>query len=113
MAGSNIYIAPYEKKAQAILAGNVWLSPEIEIPYYAAGFVVSFESDKDGTLEIQREINGAFKAYDSLPITGGDPTIPTKVYNFRFPKIKMLFTPTGGVAAVINAIVDITPAVQG
>jgi len=112
MAGSKVYIAPYEVIDESILAGAVWTSPEIEIPCYANGISLSHKSDVDGMLEIQKELGGVFQTFDTLPITGGDPVMPTKVYAFRFPKLKMIFTPALGVAAVISNRVEVTTAVR-
>lgn len=107
-----IYIAPYEIINESIPAGTVWTSPEIEIPYYANGISISHKSDVDGILEIQKELGGVFQTFDTLPITGGDPIMPTKVYAFRFSKLRMIFTPALGAAAIISNRVEVTTAVR-
>ena len=113
MVATYVYMAPYDLQSQTVLAHTVWTSPEILIPYTAHGFSISCKSDVDGALEIQKELNGAYEDFDSVPITGGATTHPVRVYNFRVPAVKMIFTPAGGVAAVISSRVDVTPAVEG
>lgn len=104
-----IYIAPYDVQDEIIAPAATWASPEIEIPYYARGISVSFMSDVDGVLTFWKELGGAYEQFDALPITGGDPTHPVKIYNWRFPKLEMVFTPALGAGAVISCNVDVTP----
>jgi len=104
MAG-NIYIAPYHNDLVVKGAGADHTSEEIEIPYYTDVTSVTFESDTAGTLQIQKELGGAYATFDSIPIAaGGLPTI--KSYHFKIPAIKLVFDSVG--AGTISYHVEVT-----
>ncbi len=104
-----IYIAPYDLQDETIAPAATWASPEIEIPYYAKGISISFMSDVNGVLTMYKELGGAYEQFDALPITGGATVHPVKIYSWRFPKLKMVFTPAGGAGAIVSCNVEVTP----
>lgn len=104
-----IYIAPYDIQDEVIAPAGHWDSPEIEIPYYARGISISFMSTAAGVLTMWKELGGAYENFDSLPIAAGALIHPVKIYNWRFPKIKLIFTPDGGAGATISCNLDVSP----
>lgn len=103
-----IYIAPYDLQDHVIAPAGHWDSPEIEMPYYARGATISFMSTADGVLTMWKELGGAYEQFDGLPITGGAVVHPVRVYNFYFPKIKMIFTPDHAAGATISCNLEVT-----
>ena len=102
------YVAPYKKTNVAILALASWTSDEIEVPYWAGGFWIDCKTTADGTLHTQKEIGGAWATFDSLPVLAGAVTTPTRVFNFRVPVLRFIFTPALGAPATISFDCELT-----
>jgi len=99
------HFAPFKEDGIIKEAGINYVSPNIEIPYYATAWTIHALSDTAGVINVQEQVNDLWVNIDSITLTvTGDPNIIN--YTYRVPHIRIVIETAG--AGVISLKIDTT-----